>query len=571
MQFWQKVTKLSFHPFFKLLKLFKFLHILIFCNFLSIFTIFAQNIEVIITEISPATIGGEPEWVEFFIKSDEILDLSEWSISLKDKTAKIFKNIKTQLQASISPELNSLFKYNSKNGVYFFWEKSPISLPNNGAEIVIKNAQQQILATAKYPKVKYGQRKNYAYGEILNYYSNTNSNLPDLNNNFQYLPLIYRTGQFPNYLHSRGQVNLKLPQTRENLELLITEVSMNHLDHDFIELYVKSAQNLTDDKLINLKYLTIKHNGTILYKFESDFFVKIGDYLVFYIDDQKLTNSQTDNIHYLYSNVKTGLSGGSGTIEVILWQDTSLESTIDFICWQNEQLSKTENSRVLKNTKNWTGDCFDIHNFIPNQSLARNLANIDTNKKSDFFAYLNGSPGQANLAINHQPIAQITLQGNQQISREIPFSINLTAENSYDLDGQQDLKDYLWTINNVQFSTSINPSYYKITQAGNYLVELQVTDLSGQTSTAQLNIVANEITKKNNEELATISAKTQNLANNSKKIKQKSTWQVWQTQRIKNYQKKYSKKDEYKYHVSNNFFDEFLDKLPSEFVPQNLK
>ena len=247
-------------------------------------------------------------------------------------------------------------------------------------------------------------------------------------------------------------------------QILISEISINHQENDFIELFVKECSETFD-----AKFLEIKHNGTRLFFAENSLKIKESDFLTFDLISEKIQEEpvryrnttiirETGDSYSWESSSKNGLNGSSGTLELILFADTNWEAntaneeqTEDFICWEKESLSETEQNRLDKNIpQNWQNECINISEIIPNESMARREPIDDRNLKSDFFRHFNGSPGKENISNNKPPIAKFYIQGSPNVTT----SANLSAideENysngSYDPDGQHDLKNFLWEIN----------------------------------------------------------------------------------------------------------------------------
>ncbi len=463
-----------------------------------------------INEIQVHNVGAEDEWFEFYLEGNEAVDISDWQVSNGSGTKKRFLDEKDKLvfvgggqnlagQEVILNAENKVVAGNTEGTTttldadkliflpetkaWFYWNPSPISLVNDGGTAQILDASDNILDTVTYAKAKSGTSSGVAWYEIWNRHLIKGS----------FFPLVYKNPEDQNFRYSQGAENFISPTYPEDLELVISEVSPDRKTEtgpDFIELYVKSAS----DEEINLKYLEIKHNGTSLYTFETDFLVSAGEFIVIKLGQSSLEIISSSSPYEIHTDKRDGLSSGSGTVEVILFSGTSFETTEDFLCWKNETLSQGEADRVADNITagNWSGDCVEISALIDNESIARDTDYSDTGSASDFFRHFNGSEGQANITQNNVPTARIRVQGSGKIAGISPFSLNVTGEDSTDPDGDHDLESFEWKINGTVFATKENPSNYKINENNEYDVVLTVTDYSGATDTDSLRIMVSE-------------------------------------------------------------------------------
>lgn len=445
-------------------------------SFLSTSLVFSQWAQI--TEVQPFSIGDESEWFEFLVRTGrEPIDIAEWKIS-NGKTEKVIGDFRESLIVPSDIELLSGSGYTQDQIIvgpnqeaYLAWKKSPISLVNSGGIVQVLNEKNEKISEFIYPAGKTGKRKDYAYSEVFNW----DGVLQKI------YPLMFRENFDGKFIHTKGFSNQSSPTFPEDTQILISEISPDRDTEkggDFIEIYFRAGP-----KKINLKYAEVKHNGTTLYFFEEDFWVSPQQFLTIWVGKDFSGITKRTAPYEIYSDKKEGLSGGSGTVEFILFSDTSFEQTEDFVCYMDEKLSQTEQRRVSKNTENWQSDCIDISTLIQNQSIARTASFSDGNSKSDFFSHYNGSPGNPNMLLNNAPVATITVQGSGKTVNTSPFYINLTGEDSTDPDGTKDLKSFIWKINGEIFSEESNPDGFKREELGEYLVELAVTDFSGETDT----------------------------------------------------------------------------------------
>jgi len=462
---------------------FLFIRYFLFLSFVLTFLIKAQeNIAVQITEVLPFTIEEEKEWFEFSISATSEIDLTDWIIS-NGKTEKKIKDVVSELlwnenvEKIENNEDKILFK-TDKNAL-FSWKKSPISLADGGGEIKILNAENATMSQITYPKLRKGTNDKKKWAEVWTFDENLN----------KFFPLIYYP-KISSKNHSKLKINAQSPTFPQDIEILISEFAPNRKDDlDFVEIFIKSGP-----KKINLKYAELKINGTSLWRFEEDFWVKPNDFLVFKVgseNDRKITNATP----YLFeTSKKSGLSTGSSSVEFNLFTETSLEKNEDFSCFKKENLSKTEKKRVDKfiTQNSWQGECIELKNIIKNQSMARDLDKPDNDIFTDFFKHFNGSLGKENKTKNHSPTAIIKIQGSGKTIGNPPFSLNLTGEFSTDPDGNQDLKSFVWKINDEIFSEKENPAIYKIESVGEYKIELTVEDFSGSQGVAFIDVIIQE-------------------------------------------------------------------------------
>ena len=436
----------------------------------------AQTVQI--TEIAPHTLALEPEWFEFRVTGSAVIDMSGWHVSNGGDNPKNFSDFIAELTIGegVNQTEDDLVFEISESGGYFSFLPSPIGLPNGGGTIQILDDSKAILTEANYAEAKSRSTKNYEEREIFAW-NEASQNL---------MPQLIRAPMDVKYTHSRGSANSELPTDPLLYDLGINEVSVDHDDTDFIEIKV-----VTDLDKVNLKGTEIKHNGTSLWHFEGAFWVKPKDLIMLKVGTQDIGKVGKNSFH---TNKKDGLSGGSGTIEILNLQGTSQETTADALCWQKKTLSQTEGKRVSKYiaAQTWSGPCINIENLIPNESLARPVAGTDSNTATDWFRHFNGSPGGENINQNQSPQAVISLQGSKKTLATVPFLLNVTGADSTDPDGAKDIKSYRWFLNNTLFSEAQNPKGFYIEAVGEHNLKLEVADQSGQNHEAQLTVMGVE-------------------------------------------------------------------------------
>ncbi len=458
---------------------------LVFIILLFFVSVAVKALGVEISEIAPQKINEQEEWFEFSVETGDEVNMNDWAIQNEKGTTKLFRDFADQLQFDQNAKIQNFSGSGSGGSInpiliftileksYFYWNKSPLSLPNNGGTIKIIDGVGYVLDEITYEKTKSGTSGGIKYTEVLNRMRS------------EVFPLIFRDNGDPRSGHSQGKANKSLPTRSEDTVIYISEVGPQRTDGaDFIELYVASSVF----EKVNLKYLTLKHNGTKLWEIEDDFFVEQGDFITLYTSENRSELSFSSKKITKYTSEISGISAGSGTFEVILWSGTSREHVEDFLCYQSGTLSQAEQGRVNKNiiTKNWDGSCVDISDQIKNESVARASFFTDSNTNSDWIRHFNGSPTVVNNLQNKSPEPVITIQGSGQISGVTPFSLNVTGEFSTDPDGDHDILGFDWKLNGVSFSDRENPAGIKIETVGDHGIELFIIDHSGASKSVDL-------------------------------------------------------------------------------------
>lgn len=429
------------------------------------------------------------EWIELKATGTDNFDITNWKIGTKTFLEKK-ENLYSHPADSLSIQENKIeITFPESGEVWLWWDKSPISLPNNGDTIQIKNETGKTVDEIIYPETKSGTKDGNEYTDIWN---RNNPQSQDI------CALRYQENH-SYFVHSQGKKNQPCPT---KAEFLLSEASPQNIENDFLEIIINKANQ--DE--INLKYLEVKHNGTRLFHIETDYWVNKNDILVVEFNDTPFSITQNENRHTITTAKKDGLSAGSGTIEIKTHSNTSQEKTTDVLCWKDEQISQTESNRVEKwrDQNIWDGDCIEIKDLIKNESIARENQ-TDTNTKYDFFRHFNGSKGLSNNPQNSPPKAVITAQGSYIQTND---TLNFTGEDSTDPDGKQDIKTYHWTLNEKTCpipddgwswsdncdieSQKENPKTIYFTQSGDYTITLTITDYSGESHTSTTEITVTE-------------------------------------------------------------------------------
>lgn len=94
--------------------------------------------------------------------------------------------------------------------------------------------------------------------------------------------------------------------------------------------------------------------------------------------------------------------------------------------------------------------------------------------------------GEENILWNTEPLAIITVQGSGKTSGIMALNINVTGENSSDVDGDELTCD--WDFGDGELETVCNPKAHLYT-AGNYILKLVVRDFLGAKNSQTINIV----------------------------------------------------------------------------------
>ncbi len=445
-----------------------------------------------ISEISPTRIAEEDEWIEIVVEKESACNISSLFIS-NGNQEKPFDEIKETMQTKNitvheDESGNQTLLTSSINGL-LWWDKSPLSLPDNGATISIQE-QTNRKDTVTYPKTKSGTIQGNPYTEIWN---RTDNPLLPL------IPIRYEPNNTV-WNHSKGEENPPSTVKLQKGDILIQEISPKNTNTDFIEIQF----TLPFSEPINIQGLAIKHNGTLLFVQETPLFVSTNDIFVLETGSHTTDIQKQNTFYTAQTSKKESLSSGSGTVEIIHMYGTSAEERIDTVCWKKQTLSQSETKRVIQYREAflWNGECIDIQDMIPNESIARKEKNSPPNQASNFFRHFNGSKGTKNKSQNTPPKAQITLQGGRKIYTK---SLNLTAENSFDPDGDHDLHTYQWEINGKSCPNDItdtwrwsdyceieskrsNPKTIYFDAEGLYTIKLTLWDHSGEKDTLEIPI-----------------------------------------------------------------------------------
>jgi hypothetical protein len=461
----------------------------LFCTLFAFAWADSTPVTVRVTEVSPQKIGDIEEWFEFSISGSGVVDIANWKVKSGSST-KAFIDFADRLvlpsgifwheQTDTTLKLD-LGEFSS---VILYWTKSPVSLSNSGATIEILDVEGEILDQVTYGNTPKGTIEGREYTTIWNRHSEKDILFPlrfELDNS--------------QYSDSKGASNFDSPVFSDDIEFVLTESSPDYdasAGNDFLEFQIRTSI----ESPVNLKYWEVKHNGTSLFRITSDFWVEDDAFLVVEFNNQPFSLTSVDRVHTITTDKKEGLSGGSGTIESILWSGTPWEKTEDFVCWMNETLSQTEGARVedFIESQDWVGSCIDIQDLVQNESIARLPSLSDTNTLQDFFRHFHGSKGMVNESINHAPLAKIIVQGAKAIYKS---TLNFTGDQSSDPDGTFDIVGYLWTVNGVSCpdnedswhwaedcaieSIKQNPNRIYFDAVGTFAVCLEVFDALGSS------------------------------------------------------------------------------------------
>lgn len=490
----------------------------------------AEPIKVEITEIAPTKCGEEEEWLEFEVwVSAKAIDMSNWKFrrGLTEKSFALFMHQidfhsggislseqETGLAADGSvgeEELTGTGNIFTEDEFVYLAEStdeplrfsilpSPIGLPDDGGTLEILNENDEVLDSIIWEKSGHGTSDGIEWCEIWNRENQT---------------LWPQVSWKNSPTHTRGAENIDSPAFPEELVFEISEIAPWRVDNvDFVELLVKE---IPEDK--KLPAWSLRHNGTELFTGGGEEIEK-GERITLFLNSEKISEdpvrwrnrtvaSEIGKEKVWESSTRNGLNGGSGTLELNIWNGTSWEQTEDFACWANGELSENEQNRLDKHIPdNWSGACINVAKSIDNESLARQPLASDGNSQSDFIRHFNGSAGEENFPVNSPPIAKIMVQGSKRIYET---SLNLTGfsdespeESSSDPDGEHDLKSWKWEINGKscgdyaadgwewsvtrketgtceEESAKSNPGliYFNFNKFENFDAQLTLTDYSG--------------------------------------------------------------------------------------------
>jgi|GEM_PF-7077624 len=266
-------------------------------------------------------------------------------------------------------------------------------------------------------------------------------------------------------------------------EIVINEISFKDKTADFIELYVKDDKN--SGLGANIKDFAIFVDGSEIKKISADTILKTGEFILITFKSSSPDDTTTsNNLLKLYTS-NSGLVSTTSAI-ALKKPDGALA---DAVCWDDLSPTDTQKSKIdeLINSGAWTGQCVLSTNIKDNESIGRNITADDTNQAVDWNIFAHPTAGAQNQIKNSTPTAKITIQQGST-SGQIPLSINVSAEESFDQDG--DALSYLWDFGDNTTSTSINPLSHSYTTAGTYIITLTVTDALNAQNSATLQINA---------------------------------------------------------------------------------
>jgi hypothetical protein len=182
-------------------------------------------------------------------------------------------------------------------------------------------------------------------------------------------------------------------------KFVITEVSMNDPDGDWVELYCLDDGNYGNGSL--LSGYSFFDDSTIK-TIDDDTYIKTGEFILLKFDSHTSDEKEaTDGVLHLY----TTDSGLTGTDEQIVFKN-HLGKVLDAVCWSNNDgtLSSSEQSDIqdLIDAGEWNGtateaDCVDISTLATGGSIYRDISHYDTNDKNDWKLTSSPTPGAYNL------------------------------------------------------------------------------------------------------------------------------------------------------------------------------
>jgi hypothetical protein len=151
-----------------------------------------------------------------------------------------------------------------------------------------------------------------------------------------------------------------------------------------------------------------------------------------------------------------------GVIPEFTYQTIKIPS--DFLSSYSDKLKLIKQENTVWDQMSYQYARYD-YSFSKRKEIFVRTAHKTPNKPNDY---------------NTSPQAKITLQGDKKTSGSIPFKINLTGEDSYDLDG--DNLEYFWDYGGIFSSNKKNPLEKTFKILGKHKISLTVKDNYGGES-----------------------------------------------------------------------------------------
>lgn len=265
-------------------------------------------------------------------------------------------------------------------------------------------------------------------------------------------------------------------------KILINEVSFKD-DPDWIEFYILDDNN--NGQGVNLTDFVIRDDGEI--KKLPNITLKNGDYFTLTFNSEGNDEPQS-----LFTK-KAGLTGTTEQVTI----ESNYGKIIDAVCWTNENPIEGEKADFLElqEAGQWSGsieNCLKSTQIENGASIGRTNT-IDSNTQNDWQTYNHPTKGQKNEITNSSPIAKITVQQGELIQEE-SLKINLTAEDSYDPDG--DPITFKWDFGDGETSEKENPPTKSYSEQKKYIITLEAKDSFGAVGQDKIQV---EVVSKNQE------------------------------------------------------------------------
>lgn len=414
-----------------------------------------SDFSITVLKAAPTSLGTTKEWFSLYIQSNSAIDLTDWSIRRGSHSKKISDilhhihwneshfpdgNLTSKLLDYIQYPADRFILFPRKNNSNEAWlyegviylSPSPITLPDSGGIIEILDDQNEVVSSFVYPKTKKGTRSGQKYAEIW-HQDPSGEIFPLLTWESDDIPILQK-----NFVKHR-------PTLPENLSIKISEISLNGGDQsDFIELYVAE----TPSEGANVRDLQVTQNGTEVLGIKEDLVVQTGDFIIIKFGDKSLNLKQSNQTHIFTGTGKQSLADSNGTLTVKLWSKTSWEIIEDFWCWKKPNTSPS-NAMIGRINKAGSeqANCFGTQKSTTERmSWAKDFLNpvqSPSDQEHEIKKHYLGSPGQINYwpnPINIRPKAYIQVQS---ITNQ---TININGDNSYDYNGNYDIKSVDWTL-----------------------------------------------------------------------------------------------------------------------------
>jgi hypothetical protein len=490
-----------------------------------------NNQSLTITEVGNHEIS-ELEWIEFQNTSNanfELTDLIFKEQNINHKTALV------QGSNILEPEKFALIVNNYekfilkypeyKGSDYTVLDSSWSSLSNDGEELLlIKNAQtiEQIISPANYEKTSMERQKdNKTYTNIWKPSPTQHSMFAENKIN---LTAEVETDQTNNENQEpENSLETEDEDTPLEIDSVIQEATTTEdiAEPDEAENVDSENSNSTEENIVYQEVITYIEKPFILISEIS--FNSSPDWIEIFIDPRKNEiNLNNLDLEIDKKIINLGLTGKVTTPSLITVETdlvaTTEQITINYLgkgydsfCWNNQSPTASEliEQEILIQNQHWQSECLNSLGIKKDESFYRQSLLPDNNTKVDFKKTGKSTKGVINNSLDKSPKAVIEIQTGDATGI-IPLSLNLDGSKSSDPENSELI--YEWDYAGTKI-TKANPDSFKFENAGEYKVNLTVTDSENNSSSSSLMVIAKEkpTTSTSNSSLSNSTGKTVSL------------------------------------------------------------